>query len=155
MLDSSALLALLYDEPGAELVAGRIGEGVISAVNWVEVAQSLTMRVAWPSGVSGGPAPGPSTAAPMGSLLAGPGPLEPIRAVRVRLAAVGMAVAPLGLADADAAALMFVATRSSGLSLGDRCCLAFARRLGVRALTADPAWTDLPADLGVAVELIR
>jgi PIN domain nuclease of toxin-antitoxin system len=39
------------------------------------------------------------------------------------------------------------------LSLGDRACLALARRRNVPALTADHAWTEVRLD--VAVQLIR
>lgn len=45
------------------------------------------------------------------------------------------------------------ATKSLGLSLGDRACLALAQRLGVPALTADRAWSGIK--IGVAVEVIR
>ncbi|WP_309605493.1 type II toxin-antitoxin system VapC family toxin [Phenylobacterium sp.] len=44
-------------------------------------------------------------------------------------------------------------TRASGLSLGDRACLALAEHLGLPVLTADRAWADL--DVGVEVVLIR
>ena len=44
-------------------------------------------------------------------------------------------------------------TRSQGLSLGDRACLALARSLGLPALTADRTWLDL--GLGVDVRVIR
>jgi ribonuclease VapC len=44
-------------------------------------------------------------------------------------------------------------TRTLGLSLGDRACLALAHTLGVPALTADRSWSGL--DLGIAIELIR
>jgi ribonuclease VapC len=44
-------------------------------------------------------------------------------------------------------------TRSLGLSLGDRACLALAAAEGCPAMTADTAWKDL--DVGVEVVLIR
>jgi len=46
-----------------------------------------------------------------------------------------------------------VATRRQGLSLGDRACLALAKREGLPVLTADRAWADV--DVGVKIELIR
>ena len=42
-----------------------------------------------------------------------------------------------------------------GLSLGDRFCLALARRTGLAALTADRAWSEVAEALGIAVTLIR
>jgi PIN domain nuclease of toxin-antitoxin system len=58
--------------------------------------------------------------------------------------------------DEDAAidaGLLRPHTRHAGLSLGDRACLALARRLGASVLTADRAWRDL--DVGVPIVLIR
>ena len=45
--------------------------------------------------------------------------------------------------------------RGSGLSLGDRFCLALAKRLDCPALTADRAWLPVADDAGVRIELIR
>ena len=46
-------------------------------------------------------------------------------------------------------------TRSAGLSLGDRCCLALGKRLESPVLTADRAWADIADAVGVEVRLIR
>jgi len=51
------------------------------------------------------------------------------------------------------AGVMHASTRSRGLSLGDRACLALARRLAATALTTDRAWREV--DVGAAVEVIR
>jgi PIN domain nuclease of toxin-antitoxin system len=44
-------------------------------------------------------------------------------------------------------------TSTRGLSLGDRACLAVAKRLDAIAVTADRAWPEL--NHGVEVRLIR
>jgi PIN domain nuclease of toxin-antitoxin system len=62
-------------------------------------------------------------------------------------------IEPFTLEDAVLCAKLRPMTKSAGLSLGDRCCLALARRLGAPALTSDAAWVKL--DVGVAVRLIR
>ena len=53
------------------------------------------------------------------------------------------------------AALMASSTKPLGLSLGDRICLALAKRTGLPALTADRAWLDVAGTLGVTVEVVR
>jgi PIN domain nuclease of toxin-antitoxin system len=55
--------------------------------------------------------------------------------------------------DAFVAAALAAVTRHSGLTLGDRCCLAIGHRLGAPVFTADKRWTGL--EVGVTVELIR
>jgi PIN domain nuclease of toxin-antitoxin system len=55
--------------------------------------------------------------------------------------------------DALAVTELHPHTTRTGLSLGDRACLALARRLGVSALTAEQAWGKLKLD--VSVEVIR
>ena len=44
VLDASALLALLQDEPGADVVEPALEAAVISTVNWSEVAQKSLDR---------------------------------------------------------------------------------------------------------------
>jgi PIN domain nuclease of toxin-antitoxin system len=53
------------------------------------------------------------------------------------------------------AGLLFSLTGAAGLSLGDRACLALARRRAATALTADRAWARVAEAVGVEVELIR
>lgn len=45
------------------------------------------------------------------------------------------------------------ATKSLGLSLGDRACLALAQKLDVPAMTADKVWAKL--DIGIKIQVIR
>jgi ribonuclease VapC len=53
------------------------------------------------------------------------------------------------------AGMMLPITRAAGLSLGDRACLALAKQLSVKVLTADRSWKPLGVALGIDVELIR
>jgi ribonuclease VapC len=123
VLDSSALIALLRDEPGAEAVERLLGRAVISAVNWAEVLQRFHAH-----GIE-------------------------TTDKRESVEALGVRIESFSLADADAAADLWQPTRSAGLSLADRACLALARRVGVPAHTADRAWRKV--DVGVEVVLIR
>lgn len=123
VLDASAVLALVHDERGADVVRTQAGERVISAVNYAEVAGHL-----FDQGF-------------------------PKEAVNRQMLLLGLQIAPLDGETALAAAALRPGTRRLGLSLGDRACLALARRLGAPVLTADRAWARL--DVGVDVRLIR
>jgi ribonuclease VapC len=73
------------------------------------------------------------------------------RALR-RARLLGVRTEPFSDDDAVLAARLWHGGRG-GLSLGDRCCLAVAVRLGRTALTADRTWADL--QLSVDVRVIR
>jgi len=67
---------------------------------------------------------------------------------------------PVTIVEADQAlatqaGLLRAATASAGLSLGDRFCLALARREGLPAMTADRQWELVAKAVGVEVVLIR
>jgi len=57
---------------------------------------------------------------------------------RALLLSYGLDLVAVTEEDAETAAELWV--RGSGLSLGDRVCLALGRRLGVTTLTADRSW---------------
>lgn len=129
VLDSSALLAYLGDEPGAQRVADAIANGaVMSAVNLAEVLSTAATLGADPQQLAGD--------------LAARGLLDG-----------ALTVEAFTTDDAVDAACLRPITRAAGLSLADRSCLALARRLGALVLTADAAWTGL--ELGVAIESVR
>ena len=123
VLDSSAVLAFLRGETGADRVAPRLATSVVSAVNYTEIISRLI---------------------DFGSAA---------DAAVLSARELNMQVRPLdALGAADAGALR-ATTKSRGLSLGDRACLALGQRLGLPVYTADRAWAEL--DLGVEVVLIR
>ena len=123
VVDASALLAFLLGETGADVVEAAVETSAVSTVNWSEVCQRALAR-----GVD-------------------------TRGLRTDVEALGIAIEPFTAEDAERAADLWASTRSAGLSLGDRACLALALRLDVMAVTADRAWLDL--DAGVDVTAIR
>ena len=123
VLDASAILADLHGEPGGEMVRASVRESVISAVNLAEVITKLIDR---------------GMTAEQASSLTDQLGCEVLDADRQRASAVGA---------------LHARTRRTGVSLGDRFCLALAEERGVPALTADRRWKEL--DLGIRVQLIR
>jgi ribonuclease VapC len=116
VLDASALLAYLREEPGADVVAEAIADGaVISTVNLAEVFSRSADRGADPAKLSA-------------------------RLTQSGLLDGAITVEPFTATDAIDVAHLRPLTRDAGLSLGDRACLALARRLGAPVLTADTAW---------------
>jgi ribonuclease VapC len=129
VLDASALLAHLRDEPGADVVAEAIASGaVISTVNLAEVFSRVANRGEDPAKLA--------AELTQSGLLDGAITVEPFTA-----------------ADAIDAGRLRPLTRDAGLSLGDRVCLALARRLDAPALTADTDWQGVAH--GVELRPIR
>jgi len=122
VLDASTLLAYLGDELGADVASEAIAGGArLSAVNLAEALSTLATR--------------------------GADPAEVMRQLTQRgLLDGAITVEPLTSADVTETARLRPLTRSAGLSLADRACLALARRLGTQALTADRAWLELGLD---------
>ena len=127
VIDASAVLAWLRDEPGADTVAGRLDGSFLSAVNLSEVLQKH---------LAVGTLSGPEAAGFAGDL-----------------ASLGLSVMPFGEREA-AVAVMWDETRHLGLGLADRACMATAVGLGLPALTADRPWAEVESK-GLSVELIR
>jgi PIN domain nuclease of toxin-antitoxin system len=124
VLDASALLAVVLQEVGEDRVNDAIDDGaVILSVNLAEVVTKLHEK----------------------------GMTE--ARIRAILSTLRAPVMQFDEELAYRAGLLRSATRSAGLSLGDRACLAVAERLGVPALTADRVWGTL--QIGIPVEVIR
>jgi len=113
VIDASALLALLNDEPGADVVAEALPQGVISAVNLSEVVAKLC-----DAGM-------------------------PEKAIHQALQPLGIEIVPFDEDQAYHAGLLRTSTQNFGISLGDRACLGLAKKLGIDTITADRAWAEL------------
>ncbi len=123
VLDSSAVLASFYGETGADVIDALLRDSVISAVNAAEVISKLVERG------------------------------MPADMARSTLTDIGIEIVPFDLDQAETTGDFRGKTKAQGLSLGDRACLALAKRIQGRAVTADRAWTAV--DLGVEVVLFR
>ncbi len=78
----------------------------------------------------------------------------PAEMARSALLDTGITIIPFDLEQAELVGILRAATRSYGLSLGDRACLALAKLTGGQAVTADRTWLAI-ADLGIEIVLFR
>lgn len=113
VLDSSVVLALLEEEPGADQAAAVLADAYVSAVNMAEVYPKLAER--------------------------GGDTKQALAHFRAALAG----IVPFTDQTAEIAGALRPETRKYGLSLGDRACLARAILLRAHAFTADLAWSAL------------
>lgn len=125
VLDATALLALLRDEPGAAKVADAVANARMSSVNFAEVVSHF--------------------------IHAG----MPAEQVDAMLRPLPMTIVAADHGQATIAGHLRAKTAEAGLSLGDRFCLALARRDGLPALTADKQWRTIADAVGVTVSVIR
>ena len=119
VLDASALLAYLKDEPGGERVREILAHSVMSTVNWAEV-----IGKARDDGVE-------------------------TRGLREDLASLGFTLEPFSADQAEIAGRLKERTRQFGLSLGDRACLALGSDRSEIVYTADRAWQRLDIGVSV------
>ena len=125
VFDSSAVLAFLLAEPGAEKIRLEIPEGTISAVNAAEVLAVLARK-----GV-------------------------PVAEAHLALVKTGLTVMGFGVSEAlKTAQILTPAFREKGISLGDRACMALALAEGLPVVTGERCWAALGVP-GLEIELIR
>ncbi len=127
VLDASAIIAFLQAEPGSEIVGQALHSQrcVVSAANQAEVIAKALDRGAEPE------------------------------AIKTILADLAYSVVDIPVGDGEQAGWIRGQTKSIGLSLGDRLCLALAQRLKARVLTADRAWLGVSKALSLDIQCIR
>lgn len=123
MLDASAVLAMMLGEAGGDEVRERLGSSKISTVNLSEVVAKLQ---------EGG---------------------VPDEVITSSLAELDFDVLAFDEEQAVRAGLLRGATRSGGLSLGDRACLSAAEACNAIAVTTNRAWDKI--EVGIAIEVLR
>lgn len=125
LLDASAILVALYEEPGVARVHDALREGAaVSAVNAGEVAAHLRTN-GWRAGQ-----------------------------VADVFDDLSIEIVPFDRETALLSGAYRPRTRHLGLGFGDRACLATARRLRVPALTANRVWARVDLR-GVEIVVIR
>ncbi len=121
MLDSSAVLAVILEEPGGEAVTGVLQGGLLSTVNMAEVHARILRR-----GASGDEVWG-------------------------LILNCSCEVCFFSDEQARIAAELIAVTRPFGLSLGDRACLALAIERKATVYTADRDWKKLSLGIEIEV----
>lgn len=119
VLDASAVIAVYFDEPGAEQVRATLPGALLSSVNYTEVIGKALDRG------------------------------ETLAAALRKLAAMGFTVVAHDAQLAQRAGELRPLTRRLGMSLADRACLALAERERLPVLTADRSWRSLDIGIDV------
>ncbi len=119
VLDASALLAYVFDEPGADVVAEIIGMTCMSSVNFSEVLTRIARD--------------------------GHTPAE----FAAKVERTNLQIIPFLAKDAVLTASLEPDTRRLGLSLGDRACLVLGLVRGESVYTADRVWIELDIGVAI------
>lgn len=119
VLDASAVLAFLLQEPGGEQIGRILTRSILTSVNSAEVATRLAEAA------------------------------MPADEIEETINSLNCWIAPVSADVGLQAGLMRLSTRHKGLSLGDRVCLAFARHEGLPVYTADRPWADLDVGVDI------
>ena len=125
VLDASALIAMLKQEPGGDKVAQVIGDTKITAINYAEVISHFCH-----AGM-------------------------PIAEVDAMLRPLPLVIVSADEKLARLAGHLRTLTSSAGLSLGDRFCLALAQLENLPAWTSDRNWQTIAEAVEVEITIIR
>lgn len=121
VLDTSALLALLFGEPGADFTTARGENGLVSAVCYSEaIAKSLDRSV-------------------------------PQETIAELLTSLNLTIIPFDQLHAGVAASLRPATRGMNFSFADRACLATGSIANLPVLTGDRDWANVDVGVEVVV----
>jgi PIN domain nuclease of toxin-antitoxin system len=121
--DSSALLAIILGEPGSDVARANITNAMVCSINLAEIFSRAEDK-----GI-------------------------PVSMTEQFLTGKAVRFVDFDAELARSVGAMRAETRSRGLSIGDRACIALALRERATVVTADRVWADL--DLPCKVELIR
>lgn len=121
VLDASAVLAMMFAEPGSQVVAPVVQGALLSSVNLAEVHAHLVSRGAEADFAWG------------------------------RLLSLGCEICLFDEEQARLAGDLVTLSRQYGLSLGDRACMALAIQRKGRIYTTDQAWKSLDLGVEVEV----
>lgn len=119
MFDSSALLAITFNENGSARAEAVLKGGILSTVNASEVVARFVEVGAKES------------------------------QARQWLLRFGLDIRPFDQELAIATGLLRATTKHFGLSLGDRACIALAQQLDRPVITADQRWSTLDLGVDV------
>ena len=119
VLDSSAVLAVLNAEPGADMVVAALDDALLSTVNYAEVITKIVER--------GGT----------------------YKEAEAALQLITATIVDFDIALAQRTGALRAETLKRGLSLGDRACLSLAEREGVPAITGDRSWVGAVSSVEV------
>jgi len=122
VLDASAILALVHNEPGADRVSEALPGSMLSTVNLAEVVGKLVDANIEAS------------------------------QLQTLLVSAGVTIEPFLAGDAELAGAMRSLPGGRALSLGDRCCLALTVRSDPpEVITGDRVWTELDLPIRVVL----
>ncbi len=121
VLDSSAILAVLFDEAGRDRVAAYLPGALVSTVNLAEAITKLCEQN-----------------------------MSSIDAERA-IAELHLTIVPFSASQARIVGDLRSATRSAGLSLGDRACIALGMERQAEILTTDRAWATIATPATISV----